>query len=46
MTESLRVLVVDNEPLAGTDLARFSVNTGPGALITRRILNSPIRVAV
>jgi hypothetical protein len=45
MTESLRVLAVDSEPLAGTDLARFSVNTGPDALITRRIPNSPIGVA-
>jgi hypothetical protein len=46
MTESLRVLVVDDEPLAGTDLARFSVNTGPGALITRRILNSVLGMAL
>jgi hypothetical protein len=45
MTEPLRVLAVDSEPLAGTDLARFSVSTGPDAPITRRVLNSPIGMA-
>jgi hypothetical protein len=46
MTESLRVLVVDDEPLAGTDLARFSVDTGLGALITQHIPNGAIGMAL
>jgi hypothetical protein len=46
MTKPLRVLAVDNEPLAGTDLARFSVDTGPGALITQHIPNGAIGAAI